>query len=237
MRTVSKEEYKTLMNNAGSIAKFLVQQIEDVKSDPDFYKSAESINPYKNITISDTNSLHTISFRLIDRANETVCLRLKTNEEGIITNDFEDTIAYYHTIGPNKKIKIYADYNELIKNKDYNSEIYFELLEDYFYDECGDMYGNGRISYEKEEGYKGRMYCQNNMCILEYGKYEYDHTTIKFPGETYESNTTIPEYKDLEKGIITYNMTQGINNAVFLVLNELQESKIRARSRKRNQSI
>lgn len=231
MERLTKEEYKNMINQAGLVARFIVKQIEELRYNPDFCDALGMINQNKSIKINDTSYLCTIPFRMIDRNNETLCIRKITNKE---IGKYEDEIIYYLNIDFNKKIRLGINYNDLVINENHNKTIHFEILEDYIHRECGDIYSNnGKIVEDIEFGYKGKMYTQKDICILEYRKYGYDNTTILFPDEKYEYNNTIPELNNIETEIITYKLTQGINNPVFLVLNKTQEEKLNPRQRVR----
>ncbi|MBQ6546385.1 MAG: hypothetical protein IJL74_00060 [Bacilli bacterium] len=230
MEALTREEYRELLNNVGNIAKFFVQQIEEIKYNPDFYEAFNNINKNQSITIDDKDSYFLTPMRLIDRGNETICL-IKNNKSAI--QDYEDTIIYYLTVDFNKRLKMYIDYNMLERNEQNSSEIYFEILENYKCKECGTIYGSGIIKNEEEQGYKGCIFAKDNYCTMEYGKYDYEHLKVVLLDETYESETVIPDFKDLDKKTIKYKMTQGINNPVFLAHNEIQIAKERGRQRVR----
>ena len=224
MEVLTKDEYKELMNKVGSVAKFYISHIEGVKSNPDFSDVFDKINKYKGVRINDRIYAYPMAFRFIDRDNETICLTKNMHSNN---DEYEDKIIYYLTVDFNKKIKMHIDYNALERNEYNSNNIYFEVLENYNRKECGDIYGNGRIIYEEENGYKGMIITNPDICVLEYGKYNYDHTIVILPEETYDSNPSVPELKDIEKEAVVYKLTQGVNNPVYLALNELQKERTR----------
>lgn len=226
MKVLTREECRDLLNKVGSVVKFYIQQIEEVKYNPDFYEAFENIQKNKIVKINDTDSFYSTPLRTIYRDNETICLIKNTDNE-----TYEDIIIYYLTVGFNQKIRICLDYKQLEKNEYNNETIYFDILEDYKHQECGDVYGNGKVINEEEFGYKGRVYTTDNKSVLEYGKYNYNNVRVKFPDETYESNPNPPELKDLNKETKEFKMTTGINNPVYLAFNEIQIEKIRGRQR------
>lgn len=228
MKTLTKDEYRELLNNVGTIAKFYIQKIDDIKYNDDFCETFNEVNKYKNVTVDDKDYYYLTPMRFIDRDNETICLKKNSKS---ICQDYEDTIIYYLTVDFNKRIKMYIDYNMIERNEQNRNEIYFEIIENYNRRECGDMYGNGRITSEEETGYKGCISTKDDECIMEYGKYEYDHVKVVLPEEIYESNTTIPEFKDMEKISMVYKMTKGVNNPAFLAYNEIQIAKAKGRQR------
>lgn len=228
METLTRDEYKELLDKVGSIAKFYISHIEGVKANPDFSDVFEKINKNRNVQINDKIYAYPLTFRFIDRDNETICLTKKIRGN---TDEYEDKIIYYLTVDFNKKIKMHIDYNALERNEFNSNSIYFEVLENYNRKECGDVYGNGRIIYEEEKGYKGIVIANTDVCVLEYGKYDYDHTIVILPEETYDSNPSVPELKDIEKEAVVYKLTKGVNNPVYLALNELQEERIRGYQR------
>lgn len=230
MEALTKEEYRVLLNNIGKIARFYIQEIDDIKYNTDFNKTFDNISENKSIVIDDKNNYYSTPMRFIERDNETLCLIENTKS---ITQDYEDTIIYYLTVDFNKRIKMYIDYNMIERNEKNKNEIYFEILENYNRTECGDVYGNGKITHEEETGYKGSIHTENTNCILEYGKYEYEHLKVVLSDEIYESDTAIPEFKDMDKETITYKMTKGINNPAFLVYNEIHELKLNSKVKQR----
>ena len=230
MEKLTRDEYKELMDTAGSVAKFYIEHIEDIKHNPDFCEAFKNIKKNRDVQINDKIYASPAIYRFIDRGNETICLIKDIHGE---EDEYEDRIIYYLTLDFNKKIKMHIDYNALARNEYNQSKIYFEILENYDCKECGEIYGNGRIIYEQEKGYKGKVVTKDNICTLEYGKYDYDHTTVILLEETYESDSVIPELKDMEKEIVTYKLTQGVNNSVYLALNELEKEKIKHYQRTR----
>ncbi len=228
MEALTKDEYKNLLNEVGTVARFYIEQIEGIKSNLDFMETFESINKYKGVTIEDIDNWCFTSCRFITRDNETIYLIKNTKS---FYSEYEDTIIYYLTVDFNKKIKMYIDYNMIERNEPNNSEIYFEILEYYDHRECGDVYGNGRIIGNEEEGYKGCISTKKDECIMEYGKYEHTDLKVIFPDEKYEFGGPIPELKDLNTENISYRLTKGVNNPVFLAHNEMQELKRRERQR------
>ena len=224
MERLTKDEYRELMDVAGSVAEFYISHIDDIKNNPDFSEAFKNIKKSRDVQVNDKVYSFPNNFRFIYRGNETICfIKDMHGEQG----EYEDRIIYYLTAGFNKKIKMNIDYNTLVKNEYNPSNIYFEILENYDRKECGDVYGNGRIIYEEEKGYKGKIETKDNNCNLEYGKYDYDHTTVILLEETYESDSVIPRLQDLNKEVVTYKLTQGVNNPVYLALNEIQEAKFK----------
>lgn len=228
METLTKEEYRVLLNTVGTIAKFYIQGIENIKYNPDFYEAFAGVDTNKNVTIDDKDYYYCTPMRFVERDNETLCLKKNTKS---VIQEYEDTIIYYLTVDYNKRLKMYIDYNMIERNEINKNEIYFEILENYHRKECGDVYGNGRITHEEETGYKGSIHSDEDNCILEYASYEYNHLKVVLPDEVYESDSIIPEFRDMNKEIITYKMTSGVNNPVYLAYNEIQQEKISGRQR------
>lgn len=226
MKILDKEEYRQLINKAGLVAKFYINQIDEIKYNPVFYEAFEKICMTKNIKIEDKDYPYSTTLRLIDRDNETICLIKKIN-----SNEYEDRIVYYLNIGFNQRIKMYIDYNELIKNNNSISEINFEVLENYNRKDCGDIYGNGKTISSQECGFKGRIYQNCSNIVLEYSKYKLENITVQFYDEIYNYNNT--ESNELDKEIKTFKMTKGINNSSFLAYNEIHEKKIKPKQRVR----
>ncbi len=228
MEKLTKEEYKSLLNDLGKVARFYIEHIEDIKNNIDFNKAFSNINQNRDVTIDDNDYYYSTPYRLICRGNETIYLAKDIKS---IYPEYQDTIVYFLTVDFNKKIKMYIDYNMLERNENNTNEIYFEILTNYEHTECGDIYGDGRIVNNEEIGYKGKISTINNECILEYGRYEYNDLTVTFPGEVYKSNNPIPKLEDLNTETVTYRLTKGVNNPVFLAHNEIQEKIIRSRQR------
>lgn len=228
MKTLTRDEYKNLLNEVGIVAKFYIECIEDIKYNPDFSEAFKRINKNKDVKINDKDNFYSTPCRLIDRDNETIYLVKNTRS---LNQEYEDILVYFLTVDFNKKIKMYIDYNMITKNEINNNEIYFEILENYEHTECGDIYGDGRVVNNREEGYKGCIFTQNNECVLEYGKYEYNNLTVIYPDEIYNSDNTIPELKDLNKEVVIYKLTTGVHNPVYLAQNETQIKRINARQR------
>ena len=108
MEALTREEYRDLLNKVGTVAKFYIQQIEDIKYKLDFCEAFEKIQKNKSVKINDKDYAYSTPLRLIYRDNETICFIKNINEE----DQYKDAIIYHFMVDFNMKIKLYIDYKD-----------------------------------------------------------------------------------------------------------------------------
>lgn len=219
MKKLTKGGYISLLDKVGRIVKFYIQQIPGVN--PDFYESLEYVDSNEDISINDREYVYSTPCRYIDRQEETLYLVKDIDEENL----YDDKIVYFLTISFNKKIKVYLNYKQIVNNEHSNEPINFEILESYTRKECGDIYGDGKVISEEEQGYKGRIFQEENSVIVEYGKYNYENLTVLYPEERFESNPTTPTLESLNAQKLSFEMPEGINNASFLAIEKTNKKR------------
>lgn len=212
MKKLTKEGYISLLDKVGRIVKFYIQQIPGIN--PEFYESLEYVDNNEDIYITDREYTYSTLCRYIDRKEETLCLVKDPHKE----NQYDNKIVYFLTIDFNKRIKVYLNYKQIVNNEYSNEPITFEILESYKRKECGDVYGDGKVISEEEQGCKGRISQEENSVIVEYGKYNYENLTVLYPEEKFESNPTAPTLESLNTKKLSFEMDEEINNASFLAL-------------------
>ena len=211
MEKLTQSEYKELLNDVGDIVRFYVNQIYDIKYDPDFYETFSEIDKEKNVKINDYNSDFTLPYRFIDRTNESICLT-----KNIYDDKYEDVITYYLSTSFNKRIKATINYNQIINNYKTSDEIFIEILKEYKKEEKGDIFNEGKRIEEQEVGYKGKVFAGNNESVFEYYLYKYKNNSVI----TLEDKDEYPSLVVSDKSKKTIQMPDYIENPAQLALEE-----------------